>query len=241
MRVFLGLLLASLSFTSIAATPKDVVGQYRLVGVMETASALELFDDQRFRWFLSVGSLDVEVAGTWERQHDTVVLTADGAEETLAKAIRLQRTSSAREWLPKLPPDHPLHDDPRVVSVRLVAEEDGSVGGALAYMMSSGNPVESTQEWQDANERWFVAKPSPGQSVDELWVGVWSGGGDAPAVSREFPVSLMHGDVAEISISMAGLEGDPKFIRQPLQVNPDGTLTPGELWPGDADARYVRD
>jgi hypothetical protein len=52
----------------------DVVGTYRLTGVMETASELKLSPNGRYGWWLVVGGLDLYSEGEWTRSGDAVTL-----------------------------------------------------------------------------------------------------------------------------------------------------------------------
>ncbi|MBE2212020.1 MAG: hypothetical protein IAE66_10425, partial [Xanthomonadaceae bacterium] len=96
----------------------DPAGRYRLVDVMETASGIEFGKDGRFRWFYTVGGLDMYAEGEWKRMQDFIVLKADGADAELAKVFRLERVGRISEWLPHLPADHPVRAHPDGIAVR---------------------------------------------------------------------------------------------------------------------------
>ena len=54
-----------------------LVGQYNLVGQMETASGLRLNADGSFDWYLIVGGLDLFAAGHWLIDDKIIVLQFD--------------------------------------------------------------------------------------------------------------------------------------------------------------------
>jgi hypothetical protein len=58
------------------AAPTPVAGVY-VAQQRETASALELEADGRYRWFYSQGALDLSSEGQWTREGDAVILTSD--------------------------------------------------------------------------------------------------------------------------------------------------------------------
>jgi len=55
-------------------TREDMVGDYMLQGVMETASGLRLSSDGSYRFFLMVGSVDELDQGRWHIENSNVVL-----------------------------------------------------------------------------------------------------------------------------------------------------------------------
>ncbi len=55
-------------------TARALAGHYRLAGVMETASQLQLEADGSYRWMLIVGSLDLYSEGTWTLAGGQVIL-----------------------------------------------------------------------------------------------------------------------------------------------------------------------
>lgn len=59
----------------VAATA-PVEGLY-LLSKPETASAIELRDDGRFRWMFTQGALDLDAAGRWRADGDRIVLDSD--------------------------------------------------------------------------------------------------------------------------------------------------------------------
>lgn len=61
---------------SLGADPGDsVAGRYRLTGVQDAASELELTADGRFRYYLAYGALDEMAEGVWRREGSQVLLT----------------------------------------------------------------------------------------------------------------------------------------------------------------------
>lgn len=58
-----------------AAQPHEPAGRYRLTGVHDAASELELTPDGRFRYYLVYGALDEMAEGIWRRQGPQYRLT----------------------------------------------------------------------------------------------------------------------------------------------------------------------
>ena len=57
----------------------SLTGIYSLQGVMETASGLNLMDDGKYQWALTVGGLDLFNEGVWQQLGNIVQLIADPA------------------------------------------------------------------------------------------------------------------------------------------------------------------
>lgn len=203
---------------------------------METAAGLELGKDGRFRWGLSVGSLDMFAQGEWKRTGDFVILKADDADAELAKLLMLQRVSKVGEWLPRLPADHPLHLHPEGVAVRMLnLDDDGGAGSLYAFAADGkGEAVEWKDESLGEKDRWFIADVGPGESINVFHVMV------AARLSRDIDIELKPGDVAEIAYSEAALQGEPKFLMLTLEIDKDGSLIPDAERFSDRPARYVR-
>lgn len=65
-----------LAVPAIAAEPVDSgAGHYRLTGVQDAASELELSPDGHFRFYLIYGALDERAEGMWRRQGTQLLLT----------------------------------------------------------------------------------------------------------------------------------------------------------------------
>lgn len=65
-----------LSIPAIAAEPVEpALGHYRLTGVQDAASELELLPDGHFRYFLIYGALDEMAEGIWRRENAQIFLT----------------------------------------------------------------------------------------------------------------------------------------------------------------------
>ncbi len=76
--------LAALAVSTSAAAQNEgagTAGTY-IVERMETASALELAPDGRFRWGFSYGALDLTAEGRWRRDGDAVVLDTEPSVAT---------------------------------------------------------------------------------------------------------------------------------------------------------------
>lgn len=67
------LILAAPAATAVPS--ESVAGHYRLTGVQDAASELELTPDGRFRFYLIYGALDEMAEGTWRQQGARFLLT----------------------------------------------------------------------------------------------------------------------------------------------------------------------
>ncbi len=214
----------------------DPAGRYRLVDVMETASGIEFGKDGRFRWFYTVGGLDMYAEGEWKRMQDFIVLKADGADAELAKVFRLERVGRISEWLPHLPADHPVRAHPDGIAVRML-DVDGV--GPSSFMAFAGRSDGTSLKWQGEtlgeSDRWFYADAAPGTVVDQLHVLI------AARLSRDIDVTLKPGDAADIVVSPAALGEEERFLMMTLEIDKDGSLIPDAERLSERPARYVRD
>ena len=240
MSVLVLMLVAPIAALAQSPSPADAlpdpVGHYRLVGQMETAAWLDIGKDGRFRWQLSVGSLDMDVQGDWKRIHDMVVLKADGADAEIAKVIRLDRVSRVDDWTPRLPADHPLNVNPAGIAVRLVDADGIGPASFLAFASTLDHKnVELHDRLLGETDRWLIADAAPGLAINQLHVLI------AAKLSRDMDVTLKPGDVAEIVISPAVLGEQERFLMMTLIIGKDGALIPDEERFSERPPRYVRD
>lgn len=219
----------------------QLVGNYRLLGMMETAAWLELRGDARFLWALSVGGLDAQVEGQWQVSGDSVELRADGADTVLEQVFRPSPVLPVAEWVAHMSADHPLQGDHGAHYLLRLLDYEGVGPSALwaEALFDDGEVVDWVDEWllPEHSERWFVAEHRPGRVIDEVLVV------NGERYSRAIPMRIGPGEVGDVMVypvpEPAVDDGGVSFVMMVLDIAQDGRLLPGRLLnPG---AAYVRD
>ena len=91
MKHYLFILLTLIPLLASAKPATELAGRYVLQGARETGSILVLKDKGRFEATIAYGNLDGRVQGHWQRNKDTVTLTAEGHSDVaeLFKSVPL--------------------------------------------------------------------------------------------------------------------------------------------------------
>lgn len=72
------ILFAVCSSSALAIDTQSLIGDYLLTGVSETASAIRLSSDGKYKYFTMIGSLDEMDDGSWKLDGDRVMFTSNG-------------------------------------------------------------------------------------------------------------------------------------------------------------------
>lgn len=221
----------------------EVEGQYRLVGVMETAAALRLGADGRFDWFMSVGNLDLPVSGTYQYFAPNLLLEADGAQEALAKRIALTHVVPIPSDLPA--EVQALARHPRAIAVRLIPNDDCAACSMAFVATDAGGSLQDSADVLQDDEQ------GQGAPVQRTLIGVLPEGAQVQGVSiitgvglplqRDVLMQIAPGQMAIFQIHADPYENDaPQILQMRLERQPDGSLVPTDSFFGSQRARYVR-
>ncbi|MBB4630923.1 hypothetical protein [Sphingosinicella soli] len=182
----------------VAATPAlaGVEGVYRLEGVREAASGLELTADGRFRYGLTYGALDEAGEGRWVRNGNRILLTT----EPEWKPPEFVPVSAARN------PEMPLR-------VQVTAPDGTPMGWPVdvVLMLADGTEMDGyTQSYG------YIPNLPEGTQVTALRLGL----GVFDFVSAPFPVDLARANDLSFRLVPNSL-GQPPFKDQPLVIEGD--------------------
>ncbi len=200
---------ATFAAAGFAAGP-PVAGHYRLTGVMETASELELTPDGRFRWAYSAGALDLTAAGRWHIDHDRVLLDSDQP----VVPPRFSAVSAASNEEPDL-------------QINVVGPSgDGIALIQIEAVFDHGEPAATYTQSYGARVRL-----RPGSTITRLRLGLPAFGIDWQA----FPVDMTKGNVLRFLLTPNDF-GKRDFRAEPLAVAPGALL----MTMGGRPVRYER-
>jgi hypothetical protein len=185
-------------------------GRYRLTGVQDAASGIELRADHTFSYGLSYGALDEMAEGVWQQAGDTVLLTTQPTPRP-----------------PVISPGTRGHIDGPALQLRVVGPNDRGIAGVdFEVRFASGEPV--TGYTQDYG--WTT-------SGDENRVPV-SVRFSMPMYGIESPVFAIDAKAANdlVFVLTPNDFGVVDFRDQKLVVTPDALL----MQRGNGTLRYVR-
>jgi hypothetical protein len=80
---------------SAQTTPNNIIGEYYLSGVMETASGFQLNADSSFQFFFSYGALDRYGSGKWHLKDNKVVFVSREKPASDFKTIAEKKTDQS--------------------------------------------------------------------------------------------------------------------------------------------------
>lgn len=202
-------LIAPLLLIAAAPALAGVEGVYRLEGVREAASGLELTADGRFRYGLSYGALDEAGEGRWVRDGDRILLTTEPA------------------WTP--PAFEPV-SAARSAEFPLRVQVTGPDGNRMSW------PVDVILTYADGTETEGYTQPygyipdlPEGTQVTAVKLGLAVFG----FVSAPFPVDLARANDLTFRLVPNSL-GQPPFTDQPLDIEGDDLV----MLRGDARLTY---
>ena len=180
--------------------------------IMETATALEIRPDGRFRWLLSVGALDLEAEGLWTRRDDgSLLLNSD--PPVVAPSFELLRTG---------------RDDRGGVLVR-VADEKGRAPVFLDVVAEYADGTSELAQLKAGEHRFSAEANRPIVAIRVV---------SAPfdLVSERFPVDPAAGNVLDVRFHPNQI-GRADFRDVPVRVEPGALVM---TWRGE-QLRYTRE
>lgn len=215
----------------------EMVGHYRLVNRMETASANRLHADGRFDYGLSVGGLDARRVGTWtlDPYSRLIELRVQGGEARIARALRVVGVQPLAEVAGTLPADHPARGAPQGVVVRIESSAGDEVASTLVSGFDAGRGEIQAVDLVEAQVRWNVFGTRPAALAA---VGMPSSGLQL-LVELDVPppgsVVVLHSDYGQLVDD----QGVPVLWQ--FQQAEDGSLVPVGAIDGRDAPRYVRE
>lgn len=190
-RFFLGL--AALALGSAAPAQSGPEGLY-VTDTMETASALELAPDGRFRWMLTVGALDMTAEGRWRRDGNDVLLDTEPPVEP----PRFEFLGAGREQAPGL-----------------VVRVAGPRGRTPEYLDAEAEYDSGAPGYAHLDEDAYRFEPAPGRRILAIRVGshgfrFWSERYPVPADANQMRFRFFPGDLgrANFRAERATIDGD---------------------------------
>lgn len=187
------------------------VGHYRVTGVHELASELELTADGRFEWALIYGALDEHAAGKWKRDGNRILITTD---QPVVPVI-FTATSAVK-------------DAAAVLRIKVSGPGgDGLAGVDIVIEFDTGEPATGyTQSYG------YSFTLTPGRRVTAIRLGL-------PAYGVDFTrFAVDPGKANDLGFRFTPNDfGTRDFRAEPLAIQPDGALL---LSLGSSALRYER-
>jgi hypothetical protein len=185
----------------LAATPAfaGVEGVYRLEGVHEAASGLELTADGHFRYGLTYGALDEAGKGGWVREGNRILLTTEPA------------------WTPpvfepvsaRLNTEFPLR-------VQVTGPDGGQMSWPIDVVLSDADGTETEGYTQPYG---YIPNLAEGTKITAVKLGLAVFG----VISPPFPVDLARANDLTFRLVPNSL-GQPPFKDQPLLIEGDDLI-----------------
>lgn len=202
-------LIAPLLLAAAAPALAGVEGVYRLEGVREAASGLELAADGRFRYGLSYGALDEAGEGRWVREGNRILLTTEPAWTPPA----FEPVSAARSA------EFPLR-------VQVTGPDGSRMSWPVDVLLTDADGTETEGYTQPYG---YIPDLPEGARITAVRLGLAVFG----FVSDPFPVDLARANDLTFRLVPNSL-GQPPFRDQPLDIEGDDLVMPR----GDARLTY---